>query len=159
MNLKIIAVGKIREKYLSRGIEEYLKRLRPYARIEIIEVADEKIPDRASPAEEEVIKTKEGERVLKKLEPDSFLVVLAVEGKLLSSEELAGRLEKLAVEGQGKVTFIIGGTLGLAEDIKSRADLLLSFSTLTFPHQVMRFILLEQLYRAFKIIRGEPYHK
>jgi len=122
-------------------------------------VADEKIPDRASPAEEEVIKTKEGERVLKKLEPDSFLVVLAVEGKLLSSEELAGRLEKLAVEGQGKVTFIIGGTLGLAEDIKSRADLLLSFSTLTFPHQVMRFILLEQLYRAFKIIRGEPYHK
>lgn len=159
MQIKIIFVGKLKEKYLQQGVSDYLKRLKKYARIEILEVMDEKIPEKASPAREDICTAKEGERVLKLLGPDSFFIVLAVEGQLLSSEELAAKLEKYALQGKSKITFVVGGALGLSPKVKERADLLLSFSPLTFPHQLMRLILMEQLYRAFKIIRSEPYHR
>ncbi len=159
MGIKIIGVGKVKEKYLREGMAEYLKRLQPYARVEIIEVPDEKISQGLSPSEEEIIKKKEGERILKKIDPEAYTVALAIEGTLFSSEGLARHLEKLTREGQRKINFIIGGTLGLPDSIKKEADLVLSFSPLTFPHQLMRLILLEQIYRAFKIIRGEPYHR
>ncbi|RQD76720.1 MAG: 23S rRNA (pseudouridine(1915)-N(3))-methyltransferase RlmH [Candidatus Syntrophonatronum acetioxidans] len=159
MRVKIIGVGKVKEKYLQEGMKEYLKRLQPYARVEIIEVPDEKIPEGASPGEEERVKKKEGEKVLKKLDPGAYTVVLALEGTPFSSEEWAWHLEKLTREGQSNINFIIGGTLGLSPEVKKKGDLLLSFSPLTFPHQLMRLILLEQIYRSFKIIRGEPYHR
>lgn len=159
MNIKIIAAGKIKEKYMLQGINEYMKRLRPYARVEVIEVPDEKINEKASAAEQEIARKKEGEKILNKLDSDSYLIALAVEGKSLSSEGLARSMERLALGGKGKITFIIGGALGLSDEVKKKAHLLLSFSNMTFPHQLMRLILLEQIYRAFKINRNEPYHK
>ncbi len=159
MQFKIITVGRLKEKYVQQGVSDYLKRLRKYARIDILEVMDEKIPEKVSAAREEICMQKEGERVLKLLDPDSFFIVLAVEGHLLSSEELAGQLERCALQGRSKISFAVGGALGLSPEVKTRADLLLSFSPLTFPHQLVRLILLEQLYRAFKINRGEPYHR
>ncbi len=159
MNIKIVAVGKIKERYMLQGINQYLKRLQSYARVEIIEVPEEKIIEKASPAEQEIARKKEGEKILNKLDHYSYYVVLAVEGKSLSSEEFALGLEKLALEGRGRITFIIGGAMGLSEEVKKKAHLLLSFSSMTFPHQLMRLIFLEQLYRAFKISRNEPYHK
>lgn len=159
MNIKIIGVGKIKEKYLKEGIKEYLKRLQPVAKIEIIEVADEKEPANSSPAEEKIVKEKEEERIKKHLKPGSFLIALAIEGKELSSEGFAQKLKNLALEGKSDITFVIGGSLGLSKGILDKADFLLSFSKMTFPHQLMRLILLEQIYRAFKIIRGETYHK
>jgi len=159
MEITIIAVGKIKEKYLKEGIAEYLKRLSPYARLTVIEVDDENAPENLSPAEAEKVVKKEGERILAKLHPSSFVVALDLKGKNLSSEELASFISEKNLYGQSKLTFIIGGSLGLSKDVLERADFKLSFGRMTFPHQLMRLILLEQIYRAFKIIRGEPYHK
>lgn len=159
MNISIVTVGKLKEKYLKQGIEEYLKRLGSYAKVEIIEVPDEKAPEELSDIEMEQVKQKEGERILAKVQQDAHVIALAINGKLKSSEELADTLDKLATYGKSKVTFIIGGSLGLGGEVLKRADEQLSFSKMTFPHQLMRLILVEQIYRAFRINRGEPYHK
>jgi 23S rRNA (pseudouridine1915-N3)-methyltransferase len=154
-----VTVGKLKEKYLKQGIEEYVKRLSAYAKIEVIEVADEKAPEELSELEMIQVKQKEGERILAKVAQDTYVIALAINGKLRSSEELADSLDKLATYGKSKIAFIIGGSLGLSEEVLSRANEHLSFSRMTFPHQLMRLILVEQIYRAFRINRGEPYHK
>lgn len=159
MNISIITVGKLKEKYLKQGIEEYLKRLSAYAKVEIIEVPDEKAPEELSAVEMEIVKQKEGDRILAKVNSDAHVIALAIEGKLKSSEELADTLDKLATYGKSKVAFIIGGSLGLSKEVLNRANEKLSFSRMTFPHQLMRLVLVEQVYRAFRINRGEPYHK
>lgn len=159
MNISIIAVGKLKEKYLKQGIDEYIKRLSAYAKVEIIEVADEKAPEQLSDAEMMQIKQKEGERILAKIAQDTYVIALAIEGKMWSSEQLASELDKLATYGKSKIAFVIGGSLGLSDEVLKRADEKLSFSKMTFPHQLMRLILLEQVYRSFRINRGEPYHK
>ncbi|MED3964379.1 23S rRNA (pseudouridine(1915)-N(3))-methyltransferase RlmH [Niallia taxi] len=159
MNISIITVGKLKEKYLKQGIEEYTKRLSSYSKIEIIEVPDEKAPEVLSEAEMIQVKDKEGERILAKVPADAHVIALAIDGKQKSSEELADTLDKLATYGKSKVAFIIGGSLGLSCQVLQRADDKLSFSKMTFPHQLMRLILVEQVYRAFRINRGEPYHK
>ncbi len=159
MNISFVTVGKLKEKYLKQGIAEYVKRLSAYAKIEIIEVPDEKAPEDLSAAQMEAIKQKEGERILSKISADTYVVALAIEGKQYSSEQFASFLEKLATYGRSKVAFVIGGSLGLSNEVLKRADEKLSFSKMTFPHQLMRLILAEQVYRAFRIIRGEPYHK
>ncbi|GGE05853.1 ribosomal RNA large subunit methyltransferase H [Marinithermofilum abyssi] len=159
MRIHLLAVGKIKEKYLAQGIREYLKRLQPYAKTEIIEIAEEKGQEPLSESELEHIKQKEGERILNRISPQSHVIALAIQGSPLSSEELAQQMEQLATFGTSHLTFIIGGSYGLSPDVLKRADQLLSFSRMTFPHQLMRLILLEQVYRAFKIIRGESYHK
>ncbi|MBA2872872.1 23S rRNA (pseudouridine1915-N3)-methyltransferase [Anoxybacillus calidus] len=159
MNISIICVGKLKEKYLKQGIDEYVKRLSGYAKVEIIEVPDEKAPENLSDQEMEQVKQKEGERILAKISDDTYVIALAIEGKMKSSEELAESLDKLATYGKSKMAFVIGGSLGLSKQVMQRADEALSFSKMTFPHQLMRLILLEQVYRAFRINRGEPYHK
>lgn len=159
MNISIVTVGKLKEKYLSNGINEYIKRLGSYAKVNISEVPDEKAPEQLSEAEMLQVKEKEGERILAKIAEDAFVIVLAIEGELWSSEQLAKELDKLATYGRSKVFFIIGGSLGLSAAVMQRADAALSFSRMTFPHQLMRLILVEQVYRAFRINRGEPYHK
>lgn len=159
MNISIITVGKLKEKYLKLGIDEYTKRLSSYSKIEIIEVPDEKAPEVLSEAEMLQVKKKEGERILAKVPTDAHVIALAIEGKQKSSEELADTIDKLGTYGKSKVTFIIGGSLGLSDEVLNRADDKLSFSKMTFPHQLMRLILVEQVYRAFRIMRGEPYHK
>ncbi len=159
MQITIIAVGKIKEKYLKEGINEYLKRLRPYAKVEIIEVGDEPAPEKASLAEELQIKEREAEKIAKHIKVGSFVIALALEGKMLSSEALANKLESLALNGKSHITFLIGGSLGLAPSLLKKANYLLCLSPMTFPHQLVRLIFLEQIYRAFKIIKGEPYHK
>jgi 23S rRNA (pseudouridine1915-N3)-methyltransferase len=159
VNISIIAVGKLKEKYLKSGIDEYLKRLSSYAKVEIIEIPDEKAPEELSPSEMEQVKQKEGEKLLSKLSQDTYVIALAIDGKMKSSEELADTLDKLATYGKSKVAFIIGGSLGLSNEVLQRADEKLSFSRMTFPHQLMRLILIEQIYRAFRINRNEPYHK
>lgn len=159
MNITIITVGKLKEKYLKQGIAEYTKRLGAYAKIDIVELADEKAPEVLSDSEMQQVKNKEGERILSKISPDHHVIALAIQGKMKSSEELAGTLDKLATYGKSKVAFIIGGSLGLSDDVLKRADEKLSFSKMTFPHQLMRLVLVEQVYRAFRINRGEPYHK
>ncbi len=159
MNISIVTVGKLKEKYLKLGIEEYVKRLNSYAKIEMIEVPDEKAPEILSDIEMKQVKQKEGERILAKINPDTYVIALAINGKLKSSEELADNLDKLATYGKSKVAFVIGGSLGLSDDVLKRSDEQLSFSKMTFPHQLMRLILVEQIYRAFRINRGEPYHK
>ncbi|CAM3626320.1 23S rRNA (pseudouridine(1915)-N(3))-methyltransferase RlmH [Cytobacillus oceanisediminis] len=159
MNISIITVGKLKEKYLKQGIDEYLKRLSAYAKMEMIEVPDEKAPEELSETEMIQVKQKEGERILSKIHPDAHVIALAIEGKMKSSEELADSLDKLATYGKSKVAFVIGGSLGLSQEVLQRADEKLSFSKMTFPHQLMKLILLEQVYRAFRINRGEPYHK
>lgn len=156
MNISFVTVGKLKEKYLKQGIAEYVKRLSAYAKIEIIEVPDEKAPEDLSAAQMEAIKQKEGERILSKISADTYVVALAIEGKQYSSEQFASFLEKLATYGRSKVAFVIGGSLGLSNEVLKRADEKLSFSKMTFPHQLMRLILAEQVYRAFRIIRGEP---
>ncbi|WP_031420470.1 23S rRNA (pseudouridine(1915)-N(3))-methyltransferase RlmH, partial [Lachnoclostridium phytofermentans] len=148
-----------KEKYLSMAIEEYSKRLSRYCKLEIIELPDEKTPDNASPAEELQIKKKEGERILKNIKDSAYVIALAIEGKMLSSEELADKMQQLGVNGESHLVFVIGGSLGLDAEVLDRADYKLSFSKMTFPHQVMRMILLEQVYRGYRIISGEPYHK
>lgn len=159
MNISIITVGKLKEKYLKQGIDEYLKRLSAYAKMDIIEVPDEKAPEELSETEMIQVKQKEGERILAKIHPDAHVIALAIEGKMKSSEELADNLDKLATYGKSKIAFVIGGSLGLSQEVLQRSNEKLSFSKMTFPHQLMKLILLEQTYRAFRINRGEPYHK
>jgi 23S rRNA (pseudouridine1915-N3)-methyltransferase len=159
MNITIATVGKVKDKYMKMGIEEFSKRLKPYANISIVEVADEKAPENLSEADMEIVKKKEAERLLAKIGESDYVIALAIEGKMKTSEELAAGLESLATYGRSKVSFVIGGSLGLHESIYKRADELLSFSKMTFPHQLMKLILMEQVYRAFKIMKNEPYHK
>ena len=159
MKITLIAVGKIKERYFEDAIREYSKRLSRYCRLEIIQVADEKTPDGASEALEEQIKEKEGRRILDQIREGAYVIALAVEGKQLDSLELAARMERLGVEGKSQLVFLIGGSLGLSKEVMRRADFALSFSAMTFPHQLMRVILLEQIYRSFRIRAGEPYHK
>nr|WP_241198597.1 23S rRNA (pseudouridine(1915)-N(3))-methyltransferase RlmH [Cytobacillus horneckiae] len=144
---------------MKQGIDEYLKRLSAYAKMDIIEVPDEKAPEELSETEMNMVKQKEGERILAKIHPDTHVIALAIEGKMKSSEELADTIDKLATYGKSKIAFIIGGSLGLSDDVLKRSNDKLSFSKMTFPHQLMKLILLEQVYRAFRINRGEPYHK
>lgn len=158
MKITVISVGKIKEKYLKQAIEEYSKRLSRYTKLELIEVNDEHAPDNLSEKDIEIIKNKEGERILSKLK-DSFLVALAIDGKQLSSEELADKLRDIQTYNASHITFVIGGSLGLSKEVLQRANLKLSFSKMTFPHQLMKVILLEQVYRAFRINNNEPYHK
>lgn len=159
MRITIICVGKIKEKFYRDAIEEYAKRLSKYCKFDIVEVADEKTPDKASAVEEEQIKEKEAQRILAKLKPDSYVCTLEIAGKELSSVELADWIEKSAISGRGQISFVIGGSLGLHTSVLNRSDFALSFSKMTFPHQLMRVILSEQIYRAFRIINNEPYHK
>lgn len=159
MKITLLTVGKIKEKYFTSAIAEYSKRLSRYCKLEIIEVADEKTPDKASEALERQIKEKEGKRLLAYIKEDAYVIALAIQGKMLSSEELAKKIERLGVSGKSHIIFIIGGSLGLADEILKRADFLLSFSPMTFPHQLMRVVALEQIYRAYKINQNEPYHK
>ncbi|WHZ03143.1 23S rRNA (pseudouridine(1915)-N(3))-methyltransferase RlmH [Neobacillus sp. YX16] len=159
MNISIVSVGKLKEKYLKMGIDEYLKRLNSYAKVEVIEVADEKAPEELSELEMIQVKQKEGERILAKISQDTYVIALAINGKMQSSEELADTLDKLATYGKSKIAFVIGGSLGLSVEVLKRANEKLSFSKMTFPHQLMKLILVEQIYRAFRINRNEPYHK
>lgn len=159
MNITIISVGKLKEKYLKMGIDEYAKRLAGYAKIDFIEVPDEKAPESLSEADMEIVKRKEGERILAKISDGTHVVALALDGKMKSSEELAEGLEKLATYGQSKVAFVIGGSLGLHDDVLKRANEKLCFGRMTLPHQLMKLVLVEQIYRSFRIMKGEPYHK
>lgn len=159
MGITVISVGKIKEKYLSMAIDEYTKRLSKYCKLSFVQVQDEKTPDNASETVNNKIKEIEGERILKNVKDSAYVIALAIEGKQLSSEQLASTLDNLAVTGKSDVVFIIGGSLGLSSQVLSRADYLLSFSKMTFPHQLMKVILLEQIYRSYRIIKNEPYHK
>ena len=159
MKITVITVGKIKEKYLRDAIAEYAKRLSRYCKLEIIEVADEKTPDQASETVEEQIRDKEGERILKCIRDDMYVITLEIDGKMLSSEELADKINMLGIQGQSSVAFVIGGSIGLGREVLKHSDYALSFSKMTFPHQLMRVILLEQVYRSYRIINGEPYHK
>ena len=159
MRINIVCVGKIKEKYLKLGIDEFKKRLSKFCKLEIIELEDEKAPENLSDKEMLMIKEKEGKKILSKIKDNSYVIALAIDGKNLSSEELAETINKLGVRGISNITFVIGGSLGLSDEVLSRADYKLSFSKMTFPHQLMRLILLEQVYRAYRINNGEPYHK
>ncbi|MGE4271811.1 MAG: 23S rRNA (pseudouridine(1915)-N(3))-methyltransferase RlmH [Desulfitobacterium sp.] len=159
LQIKVVAVGKVREKYLLEGVKEYVKRLSAYVRLEIVEIADEPCPERLSTADEERVKGKEGERILKGIGPQEHVILLDLKGKEFSSPGLSEYLDHLALTGQSNITFLIGGSLGVSEEVRQRADYRWSFSQLTFPHPLMRLILLEQIYRAMKISKGEPYHK
>ena len=159
MKISIACVGKLKEKYLADAVREYSKRLTRYCRPEILEVTDESIPEKASEAEETALRAKEGERLLKIIPENSWVVTCEIAGKTPDSIEFAGLLRKWMNEGKSHFTFVIGGSTGLSEDILRRSDFRLSFSRMTFPHQLMRVILLEQIYRAFRINAGEPYHK
>lgn len=156
MNISVVSVGKVKEKYLRDGIEEYRKRLTRYCNIELIEVPDEKAPENLSPREEEQVKKKEGQAILKHIKENAYIIALAINGKQLSSEELADFISERAMNGDSNLVFVIGGSLGLSKDVLNRADYKLSFSKMTFPHQLMRMILLEQVYRGYRIIKGEP---
>lgn len=159
MRITVVCVGKLKESYWREAIAEYSKRLSRYMKLEIIEVADEKAPESMSEAQAAEVKEKEGQRILKQVREDAFVVALAVEGKMLSSEELAVFMEQKEVGGVSHIVFIIGGSLGLSPAVMRRADFALSFSGMTFPHQMMRVVLLEQIYRVERIRRNEPYHK
>ena len=159
MKIKVVTVGKLKEKYLKDGIGEYSKRISRFAKLEMIELADEKTPDRASESENQKILEIEGQRILSKVADRDFVIVLAIEGKILSSEEFSKQLEEASIKGFSTLTFIIGGSLGLAPIVKKRANLSVSFGRLTLPHQLMRMVLVEQIYRAFTIQQGSPYHK
>ena len=166
MKIDTLCVGKVKESFYRDAIDEYKKRLSRYADLSIIEVQDEKTPDRASDAEEAEIKRKEGERLLKYLQTSSgsnsgkaYIVTLEINGKELGSVQLADKISSLGVNGVSHIQFVIGGSLGLSDEVISKADMHLSFSKMTFPHQLMRVILLEQIYRSYRIISGEPYHK
>ena len=159
MKITLVTVGKIKEKFFTDAIAEYSKRLSRYCKLEIIQVADEKTPDKASENEERQIKEKEGERILAQIKDGAYVIALAIEGQMLSSEQLAAKIEQLGVSGQSQIVLVIGGSLGLSDAVLKRADYKLSFSKMTFPHQLMRVILLEQIYRAYRITNNEPYHK
>lgn len=159
MKIRVICVGKIREKYLKDALGEYEKRLSRFCKFEIAELPDIKIPDNASPSQCEAVKTAEGESILKKIRSDEYVISLCVEGKSMSSEDFAAKISDITVGGVSTVDFVIGGSLGLSDSVKKRSDMRLSFSSFTFPHQLMRVILAEQIYRAFKINANEQYHK
>ncbi len=158
MKITIVCAGKIKEKYLTAGIAEFMKRLKPFAQVEIREIHEEKMPDNPSAAEKEQVLIKEGEKLLKLVPEGSYLFVLDVFGKEKSSEELAAGIDKLGPSGRSNITFLIGGAFGLSPAVRKAADELLSFSRMTFTHQMVRLLLVEQIYRAFKINRGEKYH-
>lgn len=159
MKLKVITVGKLKEKYLRDGIAEYSKRMSRFAKLEMLELPDEKTPDKASQAENDQILHKEGQRILEKIADREFVIALAIEGKSLSSEAFSQYLSDLGVRGYSDVTFVIGGSLGLSPAVKTRANFLISFGKMTLPHQLMKLVLMEQIYRAFMIQQGSPYHK
>ena len=159
MKISILTVGKIKEKYLRDAIAEYSKRLSRYCKLEIIEVADEKTPDNVSETVEDSIRSKEGERLLKYIKDDAFVITLELAGEQLTSEKFAEKINNLGIRGTSHIQFVIGGSIGLGKEILKRSDYALSFSKMTFPHQLMRVILLEQIYRSYRIISGEPYHK
>lgn len=159
MKITILCVGKIREKYFRDAAAEYVKRLLRYCKLEMIELADEKTPDKAPAALEDQIKLREAERILKYIRDDTYCIALAIDGKGYDSVEFSKHMEGLGVSGKSNVTFVIGGSLGLHESVLQRADERISFSAMTFPHQLMRVILMEQIYRAFRIMNHEPYHK
>lgn len=159
MKITVVTVGKIKEKYLKDAIAEYSKRLSKYCKLEIIEVADEKTPDNSSEVVEETIRSKEADRILKYIKDDAFVITLEINGKQLSSEELADKIDKLGVQGTSHIIFVIGGSIGLGKEVLEKSNFALSFSKMTFPHQLMRVVLLEQIYRSYRIINGEPYHK
>lgn len=159
MKIKVVTVGKLKEKYLKDGIAEYSKRISRFAKFEMIELTDEKTPDKASESENQKILEIEGQRILSKIADRDFVIVLAIEGKTFFSEELSKQLEETSIKGFSTLTFIIGGSLGLSSSVKNRANLSVSFGRLTLPHQLMRLVLVEQIYRAFTIQQGFPYHK
>lgn len=159
MNIKIICVGKLKEKFLKEGIGEFQKRIKTYANLEIVEVKDEACPENSSELEMEKIKEVEGDRILSKISKGAYVIALDIGGKALTSEDFAKKIEDLSVEGISSIDFIIGGSLGLSEGVKNKSDYRLSFSKFTFPHGLMRLILVEQVYRAFRIINNHPYHK
>jgi len=159
VNITIVSVGKLKEKYLKMGIDEYVKRLGGYAKMDLIEVPDEKAPEQLSDAEMEIVKKKEGERILSKIGPDTYVIALAINGKMKTSEQMAADLESLMTYGKSKIAFVIGGSLGLHDDVLERADEQQSFGKMTLPHQLMKLVLVEQIYRSFRIMKGEPYHK
>ena len=159
MKITLVTVGKIKEKFYTDAIAEYAKRLSRYCKLEIIQVADEKTPDKASEALNMQIKETEGERLMKHIREQDYVIALAIDGKMLDSVELSDKIEKLGVSGVSSIAFVIGGSLGLSEKVLQRADFKLSFSKMTFPHQLMQMILLEQIYRSYRIINHEPYHK
>lgn len=159
MNITIICVGKIKEKFLRSAIDEYTKRLSRYCKLNIVELSDEKTPDNASEKEELIIKEKEGEAILKSIKDNMYVIALELKGSMISSEELSNYIKDLGIKGESNIAFIIGGSLGLSKAVLARANYKLCFSKMTFPHQLFRVMLLEQVYRGFRIISGEPYHK
>ena len=159
MKIRILCVGKIKEKFMREALGEYSKRLSRYIKLEITEVVDEKTPDSASEKEENQIRDKEAERLLKQIRQEDYVIALAIDGKMYDSVAFSKKLDRLGVLGRGSVVFVIGGSLGLGEQVLERADESISFSKMTFPHQLMRVILLEQIYRGYRILRNEPYHK
>ncbi|WAW14883.1 23S rRNA (pseudouridine(1915)-N(3))-methyltransferase RlmH [Peptostreptococcus equinus] len=159
LKISIISVGKIKEKYIKMGIDEFTKRLSKYCKLEIIEIPDEKAPENLSSREMELIKDKEANGIISKIKDNSFVISLAIDGKKMTSENLAKKINQISLSGQSHIYFIIGGSLGLSDMVLSSSDLKLSFSDMTFPHQLMRLILLEQIYRTFRINNKEPYHK
>lgn len=159
MEIRILTVGKIKEKYLNDGIREYAKRLSRYCKLTFCQVPDEKTPDKASEALNRQIKETEGGRLMKHIREQDYVIALAIDGKMLDSVELSGLVGRLGVEGKSSVVFVIGGSLGLSDAVLGRADYKLSFSKMTFPHQLMQMILLEQIYRSYRILHNEPYHK
>ena len=159
MNITIISVGKIKEKYIKLGIEEFSKRLSRYCKLTMVEVPYEKTPDNASEREMELIKDKEGKQILNKIKDNMYVIAMDLQGDMKTSEQFAKQLSQLALSGDSNVAFIIGGSLGLSDEVKKRANYKLCFSKMTFPHQLMRVILLEQIYRSFRISNNEPYHK
>ncbi|AAK81461.1 23S rRNA (pseudouridine1915-N3)-methyltransferase [Clostridium acetobutylicum] len=159
MNITLITVGKLKEKYLKDAVNEYAKRLQKYCKLNIIELQDEKTPEKASLKEEKLIKEKEGEKILSSIKDNSYVVSMDLKGKMFSSEEFSAFIDDLGVRGNSSIDFVIGGSLGLSDAVLARANYKLCFSKMTFPHQLFRVMLLEQVYRAFRISRGEPYHK
>jgi 23S rRNA (pseudouridine1915-N3)-methyltransferase len=159
MNVTIVCIGRLKERYWTEAVQEYSKRLGKYCTLAISELKEEKAPDNASAAEEAAVKEAEGKSILKQIRKEAYVIALEIQGKELTSEALSERIETLGIDGKSDLVFIIGGSLGLSDEVLARADLRLSFSKMTFPHQMMRVILLEQIYRSFKIIRNEVYHK
>ena len=159
MKITIVCVGKVKEKFYREAIDEFCKRLSRYCKLDIIEVADEKTEEQSTDNEIRLVKSKEGERILKNIKDDAYVIALCIDGKQLDSEELSGKINTLGISGSSHICFVIGGSLGLADEVVRRADFKLSFSKMTFPHQLMRVILLEQIYRAYRIMNNEPYHK
>lgn len=159
MKIKLVTVGKLKEKYLKDGIAEHAKRLKHFTKFELIELSDEKTPDKASHLENQQILEKEGNRILSKITDKEFVIALAIEGQQFPSEEFSKILSDITIRGISNITFVIGGSLGLSNTVKKRANLLMSFGKLTLPHQLMRLVLVEQIYRAFMIQQGSPYHK